>query len=398
MIPTAPVVMISSTFFDLKQIRSDLTNFLTTEMGYQALLSELDSFPIDPDVSTVENCRRRVELDANILVLVIGGRFGSMDKGTGTSVTNLEYLAARAKGIPIYAYVEKRVLAMLPLWRRNPDMDFGTEIDDARLLKFVEQVRTIDGVWMQEFETAQHIVTSLRSQFAHLARQGVSWFMMTSSQKMAGIARNLSGEALRLCLQKPTAWEYLLLGQVIEDGIDEVRDLRMEYQLGLAIGIAEYVPEFDMQSWSRPRMAELNRIIAALHIMFGNELREATGPPGAPGDAARIVFLAKGIVACYVEALSWSQRIRRAAPHEAFAPAVKEMARFADDLIEKVGGYGRLLIDRTNEAVPRMLEGEHVTIEANLQVDFGGNVEAFKVALKAGAAKLGIPWEGDASE
>ena len=88
--------MISSTFYDLRQIRDDLRQFIEG-VGYRPLLSEHASFPIDPDATTIENCRRRVEQDADILVLVIGGRYGSIDATPNKSVTNLEYTSARHK-------------------------------------------------------------------------------------------------------------------------------------------------------------------------------------------------------------------------------------------------------------------------------------------------------------
>ena len=122
-----PCVMISSTYYDLRQVRADLEQFLTRDLGYQALLSEFPSFPVDPDKTTIENCRARVEQNADILVLVIGGRYGSVDAPSDKSVTNLEYLAARAKGIPIYAFVEKRTLGALTLWEANPDSGCGFE-------------------------------------------------------------------------------------------------------------------------------------------------------------------------------------------------------------------------------------------------------------------------------
>src|SRR5690349_3760353 len=125
-----PQVMISSTFFDLKQVRADLARFLSAEMGCTPLASEWPSFPIDPDADTIENCRRRVEQQADILVLVLGGRYGSVDSRSAKSVTNLEYLAARAKGIPIYAFVDRRVLTLLPVWRDNKNIDFSGAVDD----------------------------------------------------------------------------------------------------------------------------------------------------------------------------------------------------------------------------------------------------------------------------
>ena len=75
----APSVMVSSTFYDLRQIRSDLRQFIKDDLGYSALLSEFPSFPVDPDKDTIENCRKRVEANTDILVLVIGGRYGSID-------------------------------------------------------------------------------------------------------------------------------------------------------------------------------------------------------------------------------------------------------------------------------------------------------------------------------
>jgi hypothetical protein len=74
----APAVMVSSTFYNLRQIRTALARFIEDELGYRSLLSEYNSFPVDPDADTIENCWRRVEQDADILVLVIGGRYGSV--------------------------------------------------------------------------------------------------------------------------------------------------------------------------------------------------------------------------------------------------------------------------------------------------------------------------------
>ena len=36
----APAVMVSSTFYDLRQIRADLMDFIQDDLGYRPLLSE----------------------------------------------------------------------------------------------------------------------------------------------------------------------------------------------------------------------------------------------------------------------------------------------------------------------------------------------------------------------
>src|SRR5436190_20940424 len=50
---SAPTVMVSSTFYDLRQIRADLAKFLSEDLGYIPLLSELLSFPVDPDLDSL---------------------------------------------------------------------------------------------------------------------------------------------------------------------------------------------------------------------------------------------------------------------------------------------------------------------------------------------------------
>jgi len=114
-----------------------------------------------------------VERDTDILVLVIGGRYGFVDSDSGKSITNLEYLAARSKGIPIYTFVEKSVLSPLPVWERSPTADFSHAVSDTRLFQFIQQIRIVDQVWMHEFEQAKEIITILRAQFAYLMQEGL---------------------------------------------------------------------------------------------------------------------------------------------------------------------------------------------------------------------------------
>ena len=47
---TKPTVFVSSTCLDLKQIREDVKEFLDSNYGFNTILSEFESFPIDPCV------------------------------------------------------------------------------------------------------------------------------------------------------------------------------------------------------------------------------------------------------------------------------------------------------------------------------------------------------------
>ena len=119
-----PNVFVSSTMYDLGDLRARLGQSIGA-LGWRAVMSEHDSFPIDPDQSTIENCRRNVRENADIFVMIVGARYGSIDAESGISITNLKFEESRAHGVPAYVFVRKDVLAQLPIWKANPDADYS---------------------------------------------------------------------------------------------------------------------------------------------------------------------------------------------------------------------------------------------------------------------------------
>jgi Domain of unknown function (DUF4062) len=84
-----PAVFVSSISYDLDQIRADLKQFIEA-LGYDTVLSEYHSFPIDPYLQTVENCLRAVDRRADIFILVVGGRYCSQtEKGSQLRTWNI---------------------------------------------------------------------------------------------------------------------------------------------------------------------------------------------------------------------------------------------------------------------------------------------------------------------
>lgn len=70
-----PRVFISSTFYDLRQIRDDLERFVR-DLGYEPVRHETGAIPYGHESPPEEYAYREVET-CDIVVAVIGGRFGS---------------------------------------------------------------------------------------------------------------------------------------------------------------------------------------------------------------------------------------------------------------------------------------------------------------------------------
>lgn len=381
--------MVSSTFYDLKQIRRDLAGFLSDELGYRALLSELPSFPINPDLDTIENCKRRVSDDADVLVLVVGGRYGSIDDRTAMSVTNLEYVTARAKGIPVYVFVEGRILSILPVWAANQTGDFAAVVDTPQLFAFVQTIRDADKVWVFPFETAQDIATTLRMQFAHLSLQGLKLQRKLGGDGLPSYLREAAPKTLRIALEKPAAWEYRLFFQA---WMDEVRcrtcGLR-DHNARVAIGLSDYVSAETAKDWLLTRLHELRSLAETTTKIVNVEANAAFGEPRQPGDAEHIVWTAQKIGQVLDAALDWSHRVRRARVHQPFANAAMEMAGFVDDLIDEIARFPESKLEQVDEALLRSRGDGPARLSFTFTVGLS-NLESFNEALDEAQIAYGL--------
>ena len=67
-------VFVSSTCYDLSQIRNDIKQCIS-DLGHNPILSELKDFPIDTRLTSSENCINAVKNEADIFILIIGNKF-----------------------------------------------------------------------------------------------------------------------------------------------------------------------------------------------------------------------------------------------------------------------------------------------------------------------------------
>ncbi len=117
-----PRVFISSTCYDLSEVRDALVTFINS-FGFEDALSERGDVFYHPDLHTHESCMREIS-NCHLLILIIGGRFGgTYTADTSKSIVNAEYEAARQLNIPVFTFVKKDVLSDHKLYERNKNKD-----------------------------------------------------------------------------------------------------------------------------------------------------------------------------------------------------------------------------------------------------------------------------------
>lgn len=134
-------IFISSTCYDLGVVRSELRPFIAA-LGYEPVMSDYSDILYDPRSHTHESCIKEVP-NCDMVVLIIGSRFGgtgipallqdfdfNLLKGASTkadilenkeklSITQLEILKAVEQSIPVYAFVDDRVLHDHHVYEKN---------------------------------------------------------------------------------------------------------------------------------------------------------------------------------------------------------------------------------------------------------------------------------------
>ena len=170
-----PRVFISSTCYDLGQVRDSLVDFILS-YGFEPVLSDRGDVFYHPDIHTHDSCLNEVG-NCQLCILIIGGRFGGTYKVDPTkSIVNAEYIAARDNKIPLFTFVKSNIHHDRHVFSKNKDRKGAVKIvypsiDDnshaEQIFSFIDDVNrapTNNGIF--PFDFARDIASILRKQWA----------------------------------------------------------------------------------------------------------------------------------------------------------------------------------------------------------------------------------------
>jgi Domain of unknown function (DUF4062) len=164
-----PRVFLSSTFYDLKQVRADIKAFIFS-LGYEPVLNDSGSIAYGTEEKLEQYCYREVGV-ADILVSVIGGRYGSPSQYQPYSVSQMELKTALKHGKQVYIFVEKPVLIEYRTYKRNKTVKDITydSVDSVKVFEFLDEINQLErNNTTAGFETSQDITDYLKEQWAGL--------------------------------------------------------------------------------------------------------------------------------------------------------------------------------------------------------------------------------------
>lgn len=359
-------VFVSSTCYDLKQIRKDLQEFISL-MGHQPIMSEFDSFPIDPNTDTIANCIRNVE-SADLFVLVIGGRYGYTLEN-GRSITNMEYIYAKKKGIPVFVYINRDVITGLGLYRDNPDGNFKSLVDDNKVFDFVNDVRTVNQHWCYDFEHAQDIMSNLKIRFSHLFADSLSIRSKMHSDDRDNLWKVISPKATAIVLQKEDAYELKFFQQVLKDELNKYQEIKFDQQYAVFLGSSKTISSCsETTTFLSDSFHKMITIIESAGNIMNQAFKHFWGEPGIPADLYGLYYVANRLAKVYEELLNWSSRIRFTEVPEYFSVSKVLAASYTNVSSDNIWNFPQK-IQKAIDQIEKENRGEEI-VRVKINLDF----------------------------
>ena len=368
-------VFVSSTCYDLSQIRNDIKQCIL-DLGHNPILSELKDFPIDPKLSSSENCINAVKNEADIFILIIGNKYGSVLE-SGKSITNTEFLTAVNKGIPIYTFALKQMTTILPLWERNPDADFSYVVDNNKVFEFLADVRKKRGLWNFEFEKAQDIVEILKSQFSNLFHDALKTQRMVEASDATGLYQRISSRAAEIIMKKDSYFDIRFFQQSLMDEIEKYRDLRNDYEYSVLLKPANGMTDLkQIIEWTQCKLRQLQNFIESLNRL-AVAFKRFYAEPGTPSDLEGLYYVARAWAKAYASLIEWSIEIRSTFVPEEYRDLLSAFAEIPSDAIRQIESYPQEALKKIDVVVAKEKAGElgpNCTVELTLHISINDDV------------------------
>lgn len=379
-------IFVSSTCYDLSQIRDDLKRCII-DLGHNPILSELKDFPVDPMKSNSENCINAINNEADIFVLIIGDRYGSVLE-TGKSITNTEFIAALSKGIPIYTFSLKKMTTILPLWENNPNADYSNIVDNNKVFEFLSDVRKKRGLWNFEFERAQDITEILKAQLSNLFHDALVVKRKIEDSEISGLYAKISSKAVDILIKKDDAFEIRFFMQCLKDEIAKYTDLTNDYDFSImykSLYSVENVQQF--RKWAIHKVKELHNITISIERL-NNAVNKFFGNADNTWDIKLLYSLSRSYARVYKSMLEWGIEVNSTIVPQQYNDVMHSFASIPHKMINQFEKYPKDSLEKIEKWMADSTSDKSIdelikTFDFNLAIDKEAQELFYKECNKA---------------
>ena len=326
-------IFVSSTCYDLASIREEIRNCIL-ELGHTPLLSEFPSFPVLPDMKTIDNCKRIVRENTDIFILIIGGKRGSLDLETNKPITNIEYEASKEEGLDTFIFVSRPVISLLSIWEKNPGADFSPTVDYPDVFKFIKEITT-EQKWIYTFDKNNEIKEIIKDQLSIFLRNLID---RKKQGKLSPLKEfvNESKRAQQIALEKPKFWEFLLTGELLNSKMAEINKSFEQLRRGLIFRKSRKLRGQEFLDWAVSKFEDMLVIRELIKVSITKEFYRSWGEPGVPGDQIEIKHTVDKIIEACNELFEMEAEVHFIKPPQSFIKLKQLLEGCSSQLIAQI--------------------------------------------------------------
>ncbi|MCI8797976.1 MAG: DUF4062 domain-containing protein [Dorea sp.] len=190
-----PRIFVSSTFYDLKYIREDLSNFIKAH-DFEPIMFEDGDIGYTPGLPLDESCYETMH-STDIVILIIGGNYGSPATGETKdefkeymSITRNEFKAALEQGVPVYVFVDSKVYVEYGVYEANYkkiEEEKNTitfrNVKNINVFRFIREIKSVGNISITEFDKIIHIKDFLSKQWSDMFKNYLDSLKQKKSDK-----------------------------------------------------------------------------------------------------------------------------------------------------------------------------------------------------------------------
>lgn len=164
-----PRVFVSSTYYDLKQYRNNIADFIKS-LGYEPIMHERSGVAYTQTHALETDCYHELA-SCDIVVCIIGNHFGSKSSESELSITMEELKTAIKSKKKIYVFVSNDVYIENRTYKLNKDSGSfkSAYTDNIKIHEYIAELTdSVKNHVIMPFDTTEQIISVLKGQFAGL--------------------------------------------------------------------------------------------------------------------------------------------------------------------------------------------------------------------------------------
>lgn len=162
--------------------------------------------------------------------------------------------------------------------------------------------------WIFKFKNAKDIIKEVKIQFAFLMNEGLELKKLFRNKISAKILR-YPEKVIRIAVEKPKAWEYLLFVEALEYNLQKQQDLEQDLFYGMYLdeNILLTNPQ-EILDLCRSRLSELQNKVNLLKILLTQGFKDAVEIHREPD---RILYIAERTIDIYKAIGEWKLNFKK---------------------------------------------------------------------------------------